>query len=102
MEDWGGAEMAFYPAIKKLTLDLAADSFIGIPFGPEADRINQAFVDMVQASVAPIRKPLPGTLMRRGVKGREFLVDFFSKEALKRRELGGGQDMFSQFANADR
>ncbi len=100
VEEWGGAEMAFYPAIKKLTLDLAADSFIGIPFGPEADRINQAFVDMVQASVAPIRKPLPGTLMRRGVKGREFLVDFFSKEALKRRELGGGQDMFSQFANA--
>ncbi|MGB3379661.1 MAG: cytochrome P450 [Allopontixanthobacter sediminis] len=100
VEEWGGAEIAFYPAIKKLTLDLAADSFIGIPFGPEADRINQAFVDMVQASVAPIRKPLPGTLMRRGVKGREFLVDFFSKEALKRRELGGGQDMFSQFANA--
>ncbi len=100
VQEWGGAEMPFYPAIKKLTLDLAADSFIGIPFGPEADRINQAFVDMVQASVAPIRKPLPGTLMRRGVKGREFLVDFFSKEALKRRELGGGQDMFSQFANA--
>jgi len=100
IQEWGGGEMEFYPAIKKLTLDLAADSFIGIPFGPEADRINQAFVDMVQASVAPIRKPLPGTLMRRGVKGREFLVDFFSKEALKRRELGGGQDMFSQFANA--
>ncbi len=100
VQEWGAAEMPFYPAIKKLTLDLAADSFIGIPFGPEADRINQAFVDMVQASVAPIRKPLPGTLMRRGVKGREFLVDFFSKEALKRRELGGGQDMFSQFANA--
>jgi cytochrome P450 len=100
VQEWGGTEMEFYPAIKKLTLDLAADSFIGIPFGPEADRINQAFVDMVQASVAPIRKPLPGTLMRRGVKGREFLVDFFSKEALKRRELGGGQDMFSQFANA--
>jgi cytochrome P450 len=100
VQEWGGGEMEFYPAIKKLTLDLAADSFIGIPFGPEADRINQAFVDMVQASVAPIRKPLPGTLMRRGVKGRKFLVDFFSKEALKRRELGGGQDMFSQFANA--
>ena len=100
VEEWGGADMEFYPAIKKLTLDLAADSFIGIPLGPEAEQINRAFTDMVQASVAPIRKPLPGTLMRRGVKGREFLVDFFSKEALKRRELGGGQDMFSQFANA--
>ncbi|MEB3415978.1 cytochrome P450 [Alteriqipengyuania sp. WL0013] len=100
--EWGAGEMEFYPAIKQLTLDLAAESFIGLPFGPEADRINEAFVYMVQASVAPIRKPLPGTLMRKGVKGREFLVDFFTKETHRRRAEGGGQDMFSQFATAER
>ncbi|WP_114520815.1 cytochrome P450 [Altererythrobacter sp. ZODW24] len=99
---WGGSEMEFYPAIKQLTLDLAADSFIGIPWGPEADRINEAFVYMVQASVAPIRKPLPFTLMRKGVKGREYLVDYFTQETRRRREEGGGQDMFSQFATATR
>jgi len=101
---WGG-EMLFYPAIKKLTLELAADSFIGVPWGPESDRINQAFVDMVQASITPVRKPLPFTQMRRGVKGREFLVEYFIRETLKRRAgangSGGlGQDMFSQFATA--
>jgi cytochrome P450 len=97
---WNG-EVLFYPAIKKLTLDLAADSFIGVPWGPESDRINQAFVDMVQASITPVRKPLPFTQMRRGVKGREFLVDYFTKETLKRRAgQGVGQDMFSQFATA--
>ncbi|MGB7408149.1 MAG: cytochrome P450 [Pontixanthobacter sp.] len=101
VKDWGGT-MQFYPAIKKLTLDLAADSFIGIEWGPEADRINEAFVHMVQASVAPIRKPLPFTLMRKGVKGREFLVEYFTKETLRRRKEGGGQDMFSQFATATR
>ena len=99
---WADQPMEFYPAIKKLTLDLAADSFIGIPWGPEADKINEAFVYMVQASVAPIRKPLPGTLMRKGVKGREFLVDFFTRETHRRRAEGGGQDMFSQFATATR
>lgn len=97
---WADKPMLFYPAIKKLTLDLAADSFIGIEWGPEADTINEAFVNMVQASVAPIRKPLPFTLMRKGVKGREFLVDYFTRETLRRRKEGGGQDMFSQFANA--
>ena len=102
VEDWGQGDMLFYPAIKELTLDLAADSFIGLPWGPEADRINRAFVDMVQASVAPVRRPLPFTQMKRGVDGRAFLVDFFSRETLKRRESGGGQDMFSQFANATR
>ncbi|MGB7374373.1 cytochrome P450 [Pontixanthobacter sp.] len=99
---WADRPMQFYPAIKTLTLDLAADSFIGLPWGPESDRINQAFVHMVQASVAPIRKPLPFTLMRKGVKGREFLVEYFTKETLRRRKEGGGQDMFSQFATATR
>jgi cytochrome P450 len=102
VKHWGGKPMRFYPAIKALTLDLAADSFIGIPWGPEADRINAAFVDMVQASVAPVRRPLPFTLMRRGVKGRAFLVDYFTRETLRRRAEGGGQDMFSQFATATR
>ncbi|WP_370031286.1 cytochrome P450 [Qipengyuania mesophila] len=101
VEQWGAGEMRFYPAIKELTLDLAADSFIGIPWGPEADRINRAFVDMVQASVAPVRKPLPFTQMKKGVDGRAFLVDYFTEETHRRRAEGGGQDMFSQFATAE-
>ncbi len=92
---WGGNPIKFYPAIKALTLDLAATSFLGIPFGPEAAKINKAFVDMVQASVAPIRSPIPGTAMGRGVAGRKFLVDYFSKEVPKRR-AGNANDMFSQ------
>jgi cytochrome P450 len=98
---WAGPK-EFYPAIKKLTLDLAADSFIGLPWGPEADKINEAFVDMVQASVAPVRKPLPFTKMKKGVDGRAFLVEYFTRETLRRRAEGGGQDMFSQFATATR
>ena len=94
---WGegsaSTRMQFYPAIKQLTLDLAAESFIGLPFGPEADAINQAFVDAVQAAVAPIRKPLPFTQMKRGVDGRAYLIDFFSKETVRRREEGGGQEV---------
>ena len=101
VEDWGAGRIEFYPAIKTLTLDLAADSFIGIEWGAEADRINTAFIDMVQASVAPIRKPLPFTQMKRGTDGRAFLVDFFTQETHRRRAEGGGQDMFSQFATAE-
>lgn len=100
VEQWGAGDMRFYPAIKKLTLNLAADSFIGIEWGPEAARINTAFIDMVQASVAPVRVPLPFTQMKRGTDGRTFLVDWFTKETHRRRAEGGGQDMFSQFATA--
>jgi cytochrome P450 len=103
VEEWGAGSMQFYPAIKELTLDLAADSFLGLPWGPEAARINRAFVDMVQASVTPIRAPLPFTQMKRGVEGRAFLVEYFTREIAKRRAGEGmGQDMFSQFATATR
>ena len=50
-------EMQLYPAMKQLTLDLAAASFLGADIGPEVDEINRAFVDMVAAAVAPIRRP---------------------------------------------
>jgi cytochrome P450 len=98
---WGPGAMRFYPAIKALSLDLAADSFLGLPWGPDADRINTAFIDMVQASVAPIRHALPFTQMKRGIDGRAYLVEFFTREvARRRRGEGVGQDMFSQFATA--
>ncbi len=97
--EWAGKPIEFYPAIKELTLDLAATSFLGLPFGPEAAKVNKAFVDMVQASIAPIRSPIPGTPMGKGVAGRKFLVEFFGKEVPKRR-AGNADDMFSQICRA--
>ncbi|MBB5046020.1 cytochrome P450 [Rhodopseudomonas rhenobacensis] len=92
-------EMLFYPAMKQLTLDLAATSFLGAEIGPEVDAITRAFVDMVAASVAPIRKPWPGTAMARGVRGRRRIVAYFS-EQIPIRRAKGGDDLFSQLCQA--
>jgi cytochrome P450 len=92
--------MLFYPAMKQLTLDLAATSFLGAGIGPEVDEITRAFVDMVAASIAVIRKPLPGTQMARGVKGRKRIVAYFSEQIPRRRAKGGGDDLFSQLCHA--
>ena len=92
-------EFKFYPAIKQLTLDLAASSFLGIPWGPEADKINQSFVDMVAASIGIVRLPIPGTAMARGVRGRKFMCKFFAREIPKRRGAAG-DDIFTQVCNA--
>jgi cytochrome P450 len=93
------ATFKFYPAIKALTLDLAATSFLGIAWGPEADAINKAFVDMVAASIGIVRIPLPGTAMGRGVKGHKFMSKFFAREIPARRGATG-DDFFTQFCNA--
>src|SRR5947199_802756 len=91
--------MLFYPAMKQLTLDLAATSFLGADIGPEVDEITRAFVDMVAASISVIRKPLPGTKMARGVRGRERIVAYFSEQIPIRRNKDG-EDLFSQLCHA--
>lgn len=93
-------EMLVYPAMKQLTLDLAATSFLGEDIGPEIAEINRAFIDMVAAAVAPIRKPLPFTQMGRGVAGRKRIVAYFSEQIPIRRARGGGEDLFSQLCQA--
>ncbi len=100
VEQWGGATR-LYDAIKSLTLDTAAASFLGLPLGPEADALNKAFVDMVQASVGVVRKPVPFTKMGKGVAGRRLMMDYFGK-LVRERRASPGQDMFSQFALATR
>ncbi|CAN5189350.1 cytochrome P450 [soil metagenome] len=91
--------MLFYPAMKQLTLDLAATSFLGTGIGPEVDEVTRAFVDMIAASVAVVRQPWPGTQMARGVKGRQRIVAYFSQQVPLRRE-SGGDDLFSQLCHA--
>ncbi|MGY8668434.1 cytochrome P450 [Bradyrhizobium sp. UFLA05-109] len=92
--------MQLYPAMKQLTLDLAATSFLGADIGPEVEDINRAFADMVAASVAPIRRPLPGTQMARGVAGRKRVVAYFREQIPLRRAKEGGEDLFSQLCHA--
>jgi len=93
-------EMLVYPAMKQLTLDLAATSFLGADIGHEVDEITRAFIDMVAASVAPIRRPLPFTQMGRGVAGRKRIVAYFAEQIPIRRARGGGEDLFSQLCQA--
>lgn len=88
-----------YPAMKQLTLDLAATSFLGSGIGADTDSVTAAFKDMVAATIAPIRKPLPGTQMRRGVRGRAHIVEWFSLQVPIRRERGG-DDLFSELCRA--
>jgi cytochrome P450 len=100
LSEWPhGREFKFYPAIKQLTLDLAATSFLGEELGPELEAVKRAFIAMVAASIAVIRAPLPGTQMRRGVRGRALIVDYFNRQIPLRRQRGG-DDLFSQLCRA--
>jgi cytochrome P450 len=95
----GSPDILFYPAIKQLTLDLAAVSFLGAEIGSDVEQVKRAFIDMVAAAVSVVRRPIPGTQMARGVKGRAFMIDYFGRQ-IETRRARDGADIFTQLCKA--
>lgn len=93
------ARFRLYPALKKLTLDIATEVFMGEQLGPEADRINHAFVDCVRAGTALVRFPLPGGRWHKGLQARKALEQFFQQRIGPKREQLG-PDLFSYLLSA--
>ncbi|WP_417209389.1 cytochrome P450 [Antarctobacter sp.] len=92
--------LSFYPAIKDLTLRLGAHVFMGLPADtPEAQALSRRFIDEIAAAITVIRKPLPLTKYRRGVRARRALLDRFHALVETRRQ-GDGADFFSQMCRA--
>ena len=97
---WGAqGSIKFYPAIKRLTLAIAADVFLGTQIDAEIDQISSDFSDLVAASMAVVRIPVVGRLYARGVNARARLAEFIRSRIAQRR-LGDGNDLFSQLCHA--
>jgi cytochrome P450 len=95
----GGDGFRVFDHFKALTLDLASVAFIGRAPGPEAARLNKAFLDTVRAPTDIIRYPLPFTRWRRGIVGRRVLEDFFRRELPAKRAAQSG-DLFARLCHA--
>lgn len=94
-----GQSFGFKDEIKALLLDVAAQVFMGVDMGSDADKINRAFVNAMKASLAVVKLPIPGTLWYRGLKGRQTLVDFVESQIDAKRKVESA-DFFSQFCHA--
>ena len=88
-----------YPVLKSLTLDVAQKVFMDGRSGPEAQAVNQAFVDCVRAANAFVRRDLPGTRWRKGLRGRAYLESWF-RGNLDAKRSGDGEDLFSALCHA--
>jgi cytochrome P450 len=94
-----GQTMKMFPQLKALTLNIAARVFMGMSLGPEADKMNQAFIDTVEASLALIRRPVAPFAMWRGVRARRWLVQLMRSKLAEKRATEG-PDLFSQLCHA--
>jgi cytochrome P450 len=100
LADWPtGDGVEAFPAFKALTLDVAASIFVGVDLGPSSRRMNDAFEDMVAASMSRIRLRIPGLEFYRGLKGREFMSGFL-RGMLEKKRTEQGPDMLSRLCRA--
>ncbi|WP_408630139.1 cytochrome P450 [Actinomycetospora lemnae] len=94
-----GREVRVYPMLKRLTLDVATHVFMDDRSGPEAEAVNQAFMACVQAASAIVRRDLPGTRFRAGLRGRALLERYF-RDALPAKRRSDGDDLFAALCRA--
>lgn len=92
-------ELRLYPALKQLTLDLAARIFLGLPLDRESAGVNRAFMAAVAASLAIVRREVPGLAFSRGMRGRRELERFFT-ELVRRRRDRPGSDLLSELCRS--
>jgi cytochrome P450 len=95
-----GVGFPLYTHVKRLTLDLATDVFVGAQLGPRADRLNKSFVDAVHGGAAVVRADVPGGLWHRGLVGRRSLEEYFRAELPAKRQ-SDGRDLFSVLCRAE-
>ncbi|WP_187221262.1 cytochrome P450 [Actinokineospora xionganensis] len=88
-----------YPALKKLTLDVATEVFMATEIGAEAAVLRKAFVDTVRAGTAVVRHPVPGGRWKAGLDGRKVLEDFF-RRSLPSKRASADDDLFSALCHA--
>jgi cytochrome P450 len=89
-----------YQLMKRLTLAIAAEVFVGDPLGQRTERVNRAFVAAVRASITPLRADLPGTVYGRGIRGRRELERYFGGLVAERRRAGPRPDLLTRLSQA--
>ena len=88
-----------FPFYKLMTLQLAVKVFFGLEKSDQLLKVNEAVTNMVNASAA-IPLNLPGSTFRKGIKGRQFLKNYFLS-LVEERKNSPGKDLFSRLTSAE-
>ena len=97
VESWyrDDGPVEIFPAVKRLTLDMAASIFVGAELGPMTEEMKTTFEHLVAASMSRIRLPLPGLEFNRGLKARRMMVNFLG-ERIEEKRGGHGTDLLAR------
>lgn len=88
-----------HPALKRLTLDVATQVFMGAAPGERTERLEDDFISTVRAGTAFVRAPVPGGRWWRGLRGRKRLERFFHARVPAKR-ASDDEDLFAALCHA--
>ena len=94
-----GDSLLAYPLFKRMTLDMAATIFLGMALGGDAHKISRAFEATVAASMPRVPLAIPGTILWRGIRARNYMCRYFQQQIHGKRK-GQANDMFSLLCRA--
>ena len=94
-----GTHFDLFPRLKRLLLENAIQSFFGEDPDCDTQALSRAFIDMLDATLTLVRKPLPGTKWRRGMAGREVIKSYL-KSQIQLRKANPGNDFLSSLCTA--
>jgi cytochrome P450 len=97
LDQWSSVQdFLFFPHIKEMLLDIAASVFFGIDdLGEEADKLNQALIDIAEEGMMAIfHVDLPGFKFHKGMKAKHY-ADNFIKQMIPARRANEGRDFMS-------
>ncbi len=101
IESWPvDREFRFFDHIKELLLTTGANIFLGIEdLGSEGKKVNKAFIDAVDAVLAIVKLPVPGTTWYKGLQGRKYLEKFIG-DRVQQKRVSNSNDFFTQICHA--
>ncbi len=101
VERWASQDtFVFYEEVKHLLLDIAFDVFCWVDDSDSTvETMNEAFTDMMEGALGVIRLRIPGLLYHRGLRGRQYLKQFFI-DLIEPKRASDDRDVFAHFCKA--
>lgn len=95
VESWIGRTIDVYDEVKRLTLRIAATTFLGISIGDRSDGAMKAFGDMMTALTAVVQNRWLSPTAARGYRGKAYL-ERLVLELIAEKRSRPGEDILSR------
>src|SRR6056300_1196386 len=90
-----------YESIKQLMFDISLSLFFLDVKNNESQKLNNLFMDSIASATSAVRWPLPFTQLKKGLKAREYLLDYFESKS-KMIDEESKKTLFAELVNTNK